>query len=168
MIWLRLHSRMCLVAAMAIAAMAVGLCAPSPVFGACGDYVTMHGHGEVSPSPPINLVAHPDREPPTPQVVPAWLYRQSLLGQIAVHAAPCRRCPVTPTNLPCQGPWCSGSDLPMPLSPSMEAPVIDPWACWCRTELWASPSRAAFYCDPTSSGRVHRATAIFHPPRFAG
>jgi hypothetical protein len=156
--WIR-----CAIAALA-GLLVMGWCAPSRLLASCGDYVTS-GHGRSAPhemSPlPVFDVNTPllDREG-----LPQMLNTAFAVRNLA-RPGPCQQCPMAPSDTPCQGPWCSGSHVPMPVLPSTIEHVQDHWACWGSAEANDPGEQVGLHVFQDQQDRIHHVFPIFHPPR---
>jgi len=87
------------------------------------------------------------------------------IARVLAMPAPCRQCPMAPGDTPCQGPWCSGSHLPMPVPPTTIDNVQDHWACWRSTGAHDNGEHVGLNLPHDQLDRVHHVFPIFHPPR---
>jgi hypothetical protein len=154
------------------ALLAMGWYAPSQALASCGDYVTItSGHrlsGQHNQSPPSEL------PPPVFDESSRFADREAMslrLGTTFVarepaRPSPCRQCPSQPSDAPCQGPWCSGNHLPMPVPvPTTANNVEDHVACWAAGDMTCSSEQIGLHVLCDQLHRVHHIFPIFHPPR---
>jgi hypothetical protein len=134
---------------------------PSRAHASCGDYITMARDHDLSVVHGAPQLVYDDN-----QVVPDALpHRLSGLAQHEpAQPLPCRKCPAAPGQAPCQGPWCSGSHVPMPAPPTTTASVLDPWTLGGSLEVLEQvPADRSLLAE--QRGRVHHVFPVFHPPR---
>jgi len=149
--------------AVAAAFLALGLFAPS-ARASCGDYVSMASHGK----PAAHTSSGGQHSSGTQsEQRPA---KSELETPPAPRPTPCQRCPHAPGEpgkAPCRGPACSGDPAPLTVPATTVELVRDHWAAW-----WCAFQLADFSSTPHAflteqSGRIHRVSPVFHPPRIA-
>ena len=120
--------------------------APSAL-ASCGDYVTIVPHGAMPTGSPAEPVTWDEQ--PAPRELPC----------------PCERGPLERRDVPCQGPWCSGSHAPMTTPVSTPDQVRDSWACWWTAFVLDGATSFPHRATPPVAVGVERSEPIFHPPR---
>jgi hypothetical protein len=153
------QSRMLRSGTLLAALLAVLWYAPLPAHASCGDYVTVATPHGTKPA------VHPSGMPQSggPSRPPGTRGQQPSLP-------PCQQCPFRPAapgNPPCQGPWCSGSHLPM-APPTTTVERSSEQCALCETVTLLShpePIPRAFLRD--QADRVHHVSPIYRPPRTA-
>jgi hypothetical protein len=153
-----------------LAALAVGCVAPTRGFATCGDYVTMNSHG--SPSEPRGMPRWlPGNSGMVGHNAPPLRTAAILAGAGAMAAPlPCGQCPdrsESPARMPCQGPWCSGSNTPMTPPTAVVETLHEPWALCCSSAILSLGDSISHLFLRGHSDRVHRVFPIYHPPRWA-
>jgi hypothetical protein len=154
----------------ALAALAAACVAPSRVQAACGDYLTMTPHGGTLNSHGITNSMPRDfgmRE----YGVAAPQTAAVLARDVAAPApVPCGQCPDgsgSPARVPCQGPWCSGSNAPLTPPTTVVETLQDPWGLCCSAALLNHADSISHAFLRGHSDRVHHVFPIYHPPRRA-
>jgi hypothetical protein len=147
--------------------LALGLVAPSRVLATCGDYVTMARH-QVG-SVPQPAVFEPETPKPTVAVdreLPQMTGGKAVRLETS-RPLPCRQCPATPGQAPCQGPWCSGSHRPLTVpTTTTPSPREDSAVCASMPRFGTSEPIAHAFLDDQAA-RIHHVLPIYHPPRSA-
>jgi hypothetical protein len=138
--------------------------APTIARASCGDYVTMAPHNS-DPSEG-RVIAFPLPESfELGLSAESHLLAQSFNPNRTPPSRPCRRCPAAPDGSPCQGPWCSDSQVPLtPPITSVPTPH-DPFLSGRFAVAVANDARHALDALHHSLCRIHRVTSIYHPPR---
>lgn len=146
------------------ALVAMGWCAPSRALATCGDYV-MSGHGATEPHESAPLPVFDASSRPLDHEALPPLLGSAFTARTLAKPAPCRQCPTSPGDAPCEGPWCSGSHQPMPVPPTTVDNVQDHWACWRSTTARDTGMQVGLRMPNDRLDRVHHVFPIFHPPR---
>jgi hypothetical protein len=147
--------------------LALSLVAPSRVLATCGDYVTMARHQGVSvPQPAVSAPEMPAATVAADHELPQ-LTRGKGVRLETSRPLPCRQCPATPGQAPCQGPWCSGSHSPLTVpATTAPSPREDSAVCDSLPRFGTSEPIAHAFLDDQAA-RIHHVLPIYHPPRSA-
>jgi hypothetical protein len=157
-------------AATLAALLGLGWCAPMRALGSCGDYVTMSSHASSSTPHSIPYLRSGDFGTARHNAPP---FETTAMGgdDVALPApVPCGQCPErtgSPGRVPCQGPWCSGSNDPMTPPTSVVERPLDPWGLCCSAAILKRADSFSHTFLRGDSDRIHHVSPIYRPPRSA-